>query len=125
MLVHLPIGGACHMASYRNVVANARGKILDRPWNKTAADAFNTTNVVAARWFLVAPRTDAQGDMSGSKRVGLLGVPKQVAVERGLAEFRAGRPVILASPQESVIALPVDGMTDASLVAFRQLCSPA
>jgi len=51
-------------------------------------------------------------------------VPKQVAVERGLAEFRAGRPVILASTQESVVAFPVDGMTDASLAAFRQLCSP-
>jgi GTP cyclohydrolase II len=62
--------------------------------------------------------------MTGSKRVGLLGVPKQVAVERGLAEFRAGRPVILASAQESAVALPVDGMTDASLDAFRQLCSP-
>ena len=65
------------------------------------------------------------GEMAGSRKVGLFGVPEQVAVERGLAEFRAGRPVIIASRQDSVLALPVDGMSDASLAAFRQLCSPA
>ena len=65
------------------------------------------------------------GEMAGSRKVGLFGVPEQVAVERGLAEFRAGRPVIIASRQGSVLALPVDGMSDASLAAFRQLCLPA
>src|SRR5436190_10612442 len=63
--------------------------------------------------------------MTGSKKAGLFGLPEQVAVERGLAEFRAGRPVIITSPQESSVVLPVDGMTDAVLAAFRQLCSPA
>jgi GTP cyclohydrolase II len=56
--------------------------------------------------------------------VGLFGAPKQVAVERGLAEFRAGRPVIIGSTQESLLALPVDGMTEASLAAFKELCLP-
>jgi GTP cyclohydrolase II len=62
--------------------------------------------------------------MTGSKKAGLFGAPKQVAVERGLAEFRAGRSVIIASAHESVVVLPVDGMTDEGLAAFRQLCSP-
>src|ERR1700687_4740248 len=62
--------------------------------------------------------------MTGSKKAGLFGTPKQVAVERGLTEFRAGRPVIITSAQESVVVLPVDGMTDEGLAAFRRLCSP-
>jgi GTP cyclohydrolase II len=62
--------------------------------------------------------------MTGSETSGLFGSPEQVAVERSLAEFRAGRPVIVTSVHESVVVLPVDGMTDHSLAAFRQLCSP-
>jgi GTP cyclohydrolase II len=62
---------------------------------------------------------------TGSKRVGLFGAPKQVAVERAVAEFRAGRPVIIACRQESLLALPADGLTDAFLAAFKQICAPA
>jgi GTP cyclohydrolase II len=62
--------------------------------------------------------------MTGSKKAGLFGEPRQVAVERGLAEFRAGRPVIIACAHESVVALPVDGMTNDGLAAFLRLCSP-
>jgi len=54
----------------------------------------------------------------------LFGTPKQVAVERGLAEFRSGRPVIVTSAGERVVALPVDGMSDQRLAAFRLLCAP-
>src|SRR5262245_51645111 len=57
------------------------------------------------------PRT-LWGDMSAKGKSGLFGAPKQVAVERGLAEFRSGRPVIIAAGGEAVAALPVDGMTD-------------
>src|SRR5690349_14490721 len=35
--------------------------------------------------------------MAGSGTSGLFGTPKQVAVERGLAEFRSGRPVIVTA----------------------------
>ena len=63
--------------------------------------------------------------MNIGKKTGLFGAPEQVAVERGLNEFRAGRPVLLASAEESAVLLPVDGMTDAGLSAFRQLCRPA
>jgi GTP cyclohydrolase II len=64
------------------------------------------------------------GDMSGKGKAGLFGSPKQVAVERGLAEFRSGRPVIITSDDEATAALPIDGMTDDGLAAFRQLCVP-
>jgi GTP cyclohydrolase II len=54
----------------------------------------------------------------------LLGSPAQVTVERALAEFRAGRPIIIESPHDRVMVLPVDGLTDEVLAGFRQLCSP-
>jgi len=64
--------------------------------------------------------------MSGSRRSDLFGSPEQVAVERGLAEFRSGRPIIMTSGTvETAVVLPVDGMTDAGLASFRLLCAPA
>jgi GTP cyclohydrolase II len=45
-------------------------------------------------------------------------------VERGLAEFRSGRPVIIASAR-TIAALPADGLSDDMLAAFRQFCAPA
>src|SRR5262249_39137684 len=61
--------------------------------------------------------------MAGSETSGLVGTP-QVAVERGLAEFRSGRPVIVTSADKRAVALPVDGMTDERLASFRTLCAP-
>ena len=59
--------------------------------------------------------------MSASGKSDLFGSPRHVGVERGLSEFRSGRPVVLTSESESVVVLPVDGMTDQGLAAFRQL----
>jgi GTP cyclohydrolase II len=53
------------------------------------------------------------------------GSPDHISVERGLAEFRAGRPVVIESSGGSIAALPIDGLTDERLTAFRQLCAPA
>jgi GTP cyclohydrolase II len=53
------------------------------------------------------------------------GKPEHVAVERGLAEFRSARPVIITDADESVAALPVDGMTDEQLASFRKMCGLA
>src|SRR5215831_16733908 len=63
--------------------------------------------------------------MAGSGTSGLFGAVEQIVVERGLAEFRCGRPVILNSAEGRVAALPVDGMTDEALVSFRRMCAPA
>jgi GTP cyclohydrolase II len=62
--------------------------------------------------------------MSGNGKSGLFGKPEHVAVERGLAEFRSGRPVIMASADETVAVLPADGMDDERLASFRQFCAP-
>ena len=59
-----------------------------------------------------------------SWRKALMGLPEHVAVERALSEFRCGRPVIMTGVDEQTIALPVDGMSDDQLAAFRQLCAP-
>jgi len=64
------------------------------------------------------------GEMSGSGKSGLFGAPKHVAAARGLAEFQFGRPVIMRSGDEQIAVLPVDGMPDESLAAFRLLCAP-
>jgi GTP cyclohydrolase II len=55
---------------------------------------------------------------------GLFGVPGQIEVERGLAEFRGGRPVLFCDSGQRLVALPVDGMEAGRLAAFRTLCAP-
>src|SRR5437763_16546289 len=55
----------------------------------------------------------------------LFGSAEHIAVERGLAEFRSGRPITITAAGEAALATPVDGMHDARLAAFRRLCAPA
>jgi GTP cyclohydrolase II len=55
--------------------------------------------------------------------VGAFGAPERIAVERGLSEFRSGRPVVVTGT-DTIIALPVDGMDNERLTAFRQLVQP-
>jgi len=55
----------------------------------------------------------------------VFGSPDRVLVKRGLAEFRSGRPVVFSSQTEFLVALPVDGLDEARLHAFEQLCAPA
>lgn len=62
--------------------------------------------------------------MSGNAVTGLFGTPEQIGVERGLAEFRSGRPVIMRLGDERAVVMPVDGMTDDGLARFRRLCAP-
>src|SRR5437763_4538853 len=66
----------------------------------------------------------AGGDMTGSGRADVLWAPEQVAVERGLAELRCGRPIIITAAAETAVVLPVDGMSDSALAAFRALSVP-
>jgi GTP cyclohydrolase II len=62
--------------------------------------------------------------MNGVSKASLLGERAQIAVERALSEFRSGRPVLITSASDAITALPVDGMTEAMLVAFRLLSRP-
>src|SRR5258708_39856660 len=54
----------------------------------------------------------------------LFGTQAQVGVGRGLAEFRAGRPVVISSGGETLLCLPVEGLDKSRLAAFRALCAP-
>ncbi len=54
----------------------------------------------------------------------LFGTHEQVGVGRGLAEFRAGRPVVVKSGSETLLCLPVEGLNKDRLIAFRALCAP-
>jgi len=66
-----------------------------------------------------------RGDMSGNGKSDLFGKPKHVAVERALAEFRSGRPIIIRAGDETMTVMPVDGLTDQGLASFRLVCAPA
>jgi hypothetical protein len=62
--------------------------------------------------------------MSEVTKASLLGERAQVVLDRALSEFRSGRPVLISSPDDTITALPVDGMTEAMLGAFRLLSRP-
>ena len=55
--------------------------------------------------------------------LGLFGTADDIAVQRGIAEFQAGRPVIITDADEMIVALPVDGLTEATWNAFKALCA--
>jgi GTP cyclohydrolase II len=57
--------------------------------------------------------------------LGWFGAADDIAVGRGIAEFQAGRPVIVAAPGERIVALPVDGLTEAGWRGFSALCGPS
>jgi GTP cyclohydrolase II len=56
---------------------------------------------------------------------GLFGTADDIAVQRGIAEFQAGRPVLIEAHGERLAAFPVDGLTQGACDAFRELCAPA
>ena len=60
----------------------------------------------------------------GDKTSVLFGTNERVGVGRGLAEFRAGRPVVLNGGDEKLITLPVEGIDADRLAAFWAMCEP-
>jgi GTP cyclohydrolase II len=61
--------------------------------------------------------------LNGHSRIDyrLLGTSDDVGVQRGLAEFRMGRPLIFAADGEQVLALPIDGADAERIAAFQAL----
>src|SRR5262249_59359036 len=53
------------------------------------------------------------------------GARGQVGAEGGLADFGGSRPVGMAAPGQSIVALPVDGIAARRLAAFAAFASPA
>jgi GTP cyclohydrolase II len=54
----------------------------------------------------------------------LFGSRRHTSVSRGLGEFHARRPVLIATRAEAVLALPVEGLDRLRLAEFRALCGP-
>ncbi len=55
----------------------------------------------------------------------LFGSRGQISVNRGLAEFHARRPVLIAGGGETLLVLPVEGLDARRLAEFATLCAPA
>jgi GTP cyclohydrolase II len=55
----------------------------------------------------------------------LFGTNGQVSVSRGLADFHARRPVLVAGGGETLLTLPVEGLDAQRLAEFVTLCAPA
>ena len=55
----------------------------------------------------------------------LFGAKPQIDVGRGVAEFHAGRPVLVVGAGDTLLALPVEGLDDRRLADFAALCAPA
>src|SRR5580704_17803322 len=54
----------------------------------------------------------------------LCGTAEHVGASRALAEFRSGRPVIIAGSKETLLCLPAEGLDKERLAAFRTLAAP-
>jgi GTP cyclohydrolase II len=53
------------------------------------------------------------------------GSPDHISVDRALAEFRSGRPIVVASSRETLVTMPVDGIDAQRWSAYLELCAPA
>jgi GTP cyclohydrolase II len=60
----------------------------------------------------------------GSISPRIFGDAGDIGVQRGLGELRAGRPVRIGADAGAVIALPIDGIRDDRVAAFKALCHP-
>jgi GTP cyclohydrolase II len=66
--------------------------------------------------------------MSAAQKQGplaLFGSQGHIGVSRGLAEFHAGRPVLMRDEREKLLALPVEGLNAQRLAEFSAFCAPA
>jgi GTP cyclohydrolase II len=55
----------------------------------------------------------------------LFGTKAQTGAHRGVAEFHAGRPVLITGGGETLLALPVEGLDAQRLGEFTNFCAPA
>src|ERR1041384_3777691 len=55
----------------------------------------------------------------------LFGSKGHTSVSRGLTEFHGRRPVLVAGLDETILALPREGIDEERLAEFRALCAPA
>ncbi len=53
--------------------------------------------------------------------VNSFGDPRQIAVERAIAEFRSARPVAIHSGKGTVLAIPIEGLTAKTVAFLKQI----
>ena len=70
-------------------------------------------------------KVPAMNDVQTGESSALFGRPGHTGVSRGLSEFHARRPVLIASANDAVLALPVEGLDGQRLSEFTALCGPA
>lgn len=72
---------------------------------------------------------DGTGGKNSSPIQILFGSSGQTAIGRGLAELRAGRPVMIVGPPEAsdvaLLALPAEGLQAANFMAFTEFVAPS
>jgi GTP cyclohydrolase II len=54
----------------------------------------------------------------------LFGTRGQIGVSRGVAEFQAGRPVLITGLVQTLLAMPLEGLDAQRLAEFKVLCAP-
>jgi GTP cyclohydrolase II len=54
----------------------------------------------------------------------LFGTKGQIGASRGVAEFQAGRPILITGHGQTLLALPVEGLDAQRLADFNTLCAP-
>ncbi len=59
-----------------------------------------------------------------TKNVFRFGDPRFVGIERGLAEIRAARPIVITGDRQAFLALPIDGIDEQRLETFLASCKP-
>jgi GTP cyclohydrolase II len=55
----------------------------------------------------------------------LFGSKEHTSASRGIAEFLSRRPVLITAPNETLLALPVEGLDSRRLAEYMVLCAPA
>src|SRR6478609_9277780 len=91
-------------------------------WLRGMPASLRGSSFRAVRWGV--KRVSMPNNNGGATGSVLFGTREQVGVGRGLAEFRAGRPAVVTSGNETLLCLPVEGLDKERLIAFRALCAP-
>jgi GTP cyclohydrolase II len=99
----------------KSFILNYKG-IGWKPWGEFAAPAGRAS---VSRHNGVAILNNIDG------RTGPFGDAEEIAIQRGIAEFQAGRPLVVADAEDRIVALPVDGLTDATWNALKAMCARA
>ena len=105
---YVPSGGKSHLF--------ATGNVMVRPRNDLGRAVFYGRGNKNGSLGMNEVHTGSNSALFGSRR--------HTNVSRGLGEFHARRPVIIMARDETMLALPVEGLDRLRLAEFMALCGP-